>query len=128
MEQHAVVKYSQSHEWVAVVGEIAMVGISAYAQTELGEVVFVQLPEVGEELEAGKEAAVVESTKAASDIYAPVSGEVVAINEQLVVNPGILNASPEKEGWLFKISIKRRSELDTLLDHQQYLQLTSSPS
>lgn len=118
-------KYSDSHEWISISGEEGCVGISQHAQEELGEIVFVQLPEVGKELKAGEVAAVCESTKAASDIYTPVSGVVVAINQEVVENPSLINQDPEKGGWLFKISLKVRSELDTLLDHEQYHHLIS---
>lgn len=118
-------KYTDSHEWVAIEGEIGVVGISTHAQKELGEVVFIQLPKVGEKVDAGCEIAVLESTKAAADIYCPISGTIVAVNERVKEDPSILNSSPEREGWLFKIAVSDLSELDTLLDHQQYLQLTS---
>ncbi|NGX37318.1 MAG: Glycine cleavage system H protein [Chlamydiae bacterium] len=118
-------KYTDSHEWVAIEGEIGVVGISTHAQKELGEVVFIQLPKVGEKVDAGCEIAVLESTKAAADIYCPISGTIVAVNERVKDDPSILNSSPEREGWLFKIAVSDLSELDTLLDHQQYLQLTS---
>ncbi|NGX26867.1 MAG: Glycine cleavage system H protein [Chlamydiae bacterium] len=118
-------KFSDSHEWVLAEGDIATIGITAHAQKELGEVVYVQFPEVGQNVEAGKEAVVVESTKAAADIYTPVSGTVTAINEAVKNDPSLLNASPEKEGWLIKIALSNPSELDTLLDHQQYIGLIS---
>ena len=118
-------KYTDSHEWIFVDGETAAVGISAHAQKELGEVVFIQLPKVGDKFKAGNEVAVLESTKAAADIYCPVSGTIVAINEDVKENPNILNTSPEKDGWLFKIALSDLSELDTLLCDQQYLQLIS---
>ena len=117
--------YTDSHEWIAIEGEMGTVGVSTHAQKELGEVVFIQLPKVGDKVEAGSEIAVLESTKAAADIYCPVSGTIVAINEHVKNDPNILNTSPEKEGWLFKIALSDLSELDTLLSDQQYLQLIS---
>ncbi len=118
-------KYTDSHEWIHFEEEASTVGISEHAQKELGEIVYVQLPVVGQRVEAGEEIAVLESTKAAADIYSPASGEIVAINERAKENPSLLNTSPEKDGWLFKIAIADASELDSLLDHQQYRQLIS---
>lgn len=125
MEHDADMKYTDTHEWIAVQSTEGTVGISTHAQAELGEVVYVQLPKIGSHLEAGEEAAVIESTKAASDIYSPISGIVVAINEKVRENPSLINSSAEADGWLFKISVENRSELDSLLDHPQYLQLIS---
>ena len=119
-------KYTETHEWIAIDQERGIVGISNHAQKEIGEIVFVPLPSVGQKIEAGEEVAVLESTKAAADIYSPVSGEVVEINPNVVEDPSLLNSSPEKEGWLFKIAFSRLSELDTLLDHLQYFQLCES--
>ena len=118
-------KYTDSHEWVMIEDETGIVGISKHAQKELGEVVYVEFPKVGQMIKAGEEIAVLESTKAAADIYSPVSGTIVAINENVKEDPSILNNSPENEGWLFKIALVDLSELDTLLDHQQYLELIS---
>jgi glycine cleavage system H protein len=113
-------KFTDSHEWVTTDG---LVGITAHAQKELGDIVFVQLPEVGTKLTAGKEAAVLESTKAAADIYAPVSGAVIAVNEALQDNPSLLNTDPEKAGWLFKVTLEAPSELERLLNKEQYEEL-----
>jgi len=118
-------KFSNTHEWARIDGETALVGITEYAQKELGEVVFVQLPKVGQEVEAGSEIVILESTKAASDIYTPVSGTILEVNEKVKADPSILNRSAESEGWLFKIAIRNRSELDTLLNQEQYLGLIS---
>jgi len=118
-------KFSNTHEWARIDGETALVGITEYAQKELGEVVFVQLPKVGQEVEAGNEIVILESTKAASDIYTPVSGTILEVNEKVKADPSILNRSAESEGWLFKIAIRNRSELDSLLDQEQYLGLIS---
>jgi len=115
--------YTNSHEWILCDGEIGTVGISSHAQEELGEVVYVQLPKIGQSVEKEEEVAVLESTKAASDIYSPVSGIIIAINERVKEDPRILNESPEKDGWLFKIALSDLSELDTLLKSLQYLEL-----
>ncbi len=118
-------KYSESHEWVLLDHEIAIVGISRYAQEELGDVVYVELPKVGDQIKAGEEIAVLESTKAAADIYSPVSGTVIEVNGQVKENPSLLNSAPEKEGWIFKIAPSDLSELNSLLDESQYLLITS---
>ncbi len=111
-------KYLSSHEWARLEddGETVTVGITDHAQEMLGDVVFVELPEVGAELASGDEAGVVESVKAASDIFCPVSGEVIAINEALEENPELVNADPYNDGWFFKVRIKDKTELQTLLD------------
>lgn len=113
-------KYSESHEWVSIDGDLATVGISDHAQDMLGDVVFVELPEVGAEVSAKQEVAVVESVKAASDIYSPVSGEIIEVNQQLLEAPDLINSSPEESGWLFKLKISDPSELDVLLDSAAY--------
>lgn len=114
------VRYSKDHEYVRVEGDAAVVGISHYAQGQLGDVVFVELPELGKVVEQGKEVAVVESVKAASEVYAPVSGEVVAVNEELEGNPALVNAAPEAEGWFLKLRIANPAELDGLMDEAAY--------
>ena len=114
------VKYTKDHEWVRVEGAIAVVGISDYAQTQLGDVVYVEVPEVGRKLEQGKEAAVVESVKAASEVYAPISGEVTAVNTELAGEPGRVNADPMGEGWFFKMTVAKPKELDGLMDEAKY--------
>lgn len=119
-------KFSDSHEWVLPEKDAAKVGITSHAQKELGEIVFIQLPKIGQVFKAGEEAVILESTKAAADIYSPVSGTVIAINEEVKKNPHLLNESPEDKGWLFKITLSDRSELDTLHNHQQYLELITS--
>ena len=113
-------KYTRDHEWVRVEGATVVVGISDYAQTQLGDVVYVELPEVGRKLEQGKEAAVVESVKAASEVYAPISGEVTAANADLSGEPGRINADPMGEGWFFKMTIAKPKELEGLMDEAQY--------
>ena len=114
------VKYTKDHEWVRVEGTTAVVGISDYAQTQLGDVVYVELPEVGRKLEQGKEAAVVESVKAASEVYAPLSGEVTAANAELAGEPAKVNADPMGGGWFFKMKIADPKQLDALMDEAQY--------
>jgi glycine cleavage system H protein len=114
------VKYTKDHEWVRVEGTTAVVGISDYAQTQLGDVVYVELPEVGRKLEQGKEAAVVESVKAASEVYAPISGKVTAANAELAGEPAKVNADPMGGGWFFKMTIANPKELDALMDEAQY--------
>jgi glycine cleavage system H protein len=113
-------KYTDQHEWVRVEGDVAVVGISDYAQGQLGDVVFVELPEVGKKVGKGDEAAVVESVKAASEVYAPVSGEVVAVNETLSGDPALVNRAPTGEGWFLKIRLSDKSELDRLMDGKAY--------
>jgi glycine cleavage system H protein len=113
-------KYSKDHEWVRVDGATAVVGISDYAQTQLGDVVYVEVPEVGRKLEQGKEAAVVESVKAASEVYAPITGEVTAVNAELAGEPGRVNADPMGEGWFFKMTVAKPKELEALMDEAQY--------
>lgn len=116
-------KYAESHEWARLEGDIVVVGITDHAQEALGDVVYVELPDVGAELHAGDEAGVVESVKAASDIYAPVSGEVVEINEELEDAPETINEHPYNDGWFFKLRIKDEAELENLLDAPGYQQM-----
>ncbi len=118
-------KFSETHEWIKVEREVGTVGISSFAQKELKEIVSVQLPTVGKKVELGDEAAILESTKAAVDLYSPVSGEIVAINEKVLQNPSLINDGPEGDGWLFKIKLRDAAELETLLDSEQYLELVS---
>ncbi|HYF89922.1 glycine cleavage system protein GcvH [Azospirillum sp.] len=113
-------KFTKDHEWVLVEGDVATVGVSDFAQSQLGDVVFVELPEAGRELAQGKEAAVVESVKAASDVYAPVSGTVIEANQALVDDPSMVNSAAETDGWFFKIRLKNASELDALMDEAAY--------
>lgn len=114
------VKFTEDHEWINVDGDIATIGISAYAAKQLGDVVFVELPEVGREMTKGDEAAVVESVKAASEVYAPIGGEVTAVNEALEDAPETVNASPEGDGWFLKLKMADASELDALMDEAKY--------
>ena len=114
------VKYTEDHEWIRVDGETATIGITAYAAEQLGDVVFVELPDVGKTLARGDDAAVVESVKAASEVYAPVSGEITAVNEALTDAPETVNASAEGDGWFVKIKLSDTSELDGLMDADAY--------
>jgi glycine cleavage system H protein len=114
-------KYATSHEWVRVDDEgVATVGISDHAQSALGDIVFVELPELGATVNAKEEVAVVESVKAASDIYSPISGEIVAVNEALVDAPETVNSVPYDDGWFFKVKISDQAELDELMDAEAY--------
>ena len=113
-------KYSKDHEWVRVEGDIATVGISDYAQDQLGDVVYVELPEVGRTVAQNEEAAVVESVKAASEVYAPVSGEVVEVNQALEDDPALVNGDPTGEGWFLKLRLSAPGELDGLMDEAAY--------
>jgi glycine cleavage system H protein len=113
-------RYAKTHEWVRVEGDIAVVGITDHAQHELTDVVYVETPAVGSRVEAGKECAVVESVKAASDICAPVSGDIVAVNEELSSAPELLNQNPYDKGWMFKIKTSDPGELNELLSPDDY--------
>lgn len=119
-------RYSEDHEWVSVDGDIATVGISDFAQQQLGDVVFVELPDVGRAVERGGEIAVVESVKAASEIYAPLSGEIVEINNALADGPVMVNESPEEDGWFFKMRLNVPSEVDGLMDAAAYKAFTEA--
>lgn len=118
------VKYTKDHEYIRVEGLTGIVGITAYAQEQLGDVVFVELPAVGKALKAGDEAAVVESVKAASEIYAPVAGTVSAVNDALEAEPGLINTAPDGDGWIYKLELSDPSEIDSLLDADAYAKLT----
>ncbi len=112
--------FTDEHEWIDVEGESATVGITDYAQEQLGDIVFVELPDVGAVLDKGGDAAVVESVKAASDVYAPISGEVTEGNSALEDEPALVNSSPEEEGWFFRMTISDASELEGLMDEKAY--------
>ena len=112
--------FTKEHEWIRVDGDIATVGITDFAQAQLGDVVFVEVPEAGRQVSKGNEAAVVESVKAASDVYAPVSGDVVEGNQALVDDPALVNSDPEGEGWFFKLRLSDESELQGLMDQDAY--------
>jgi glycine cleavage system H protein len=121
-------RYTKDHEYIRVEGDAGIVGISDYAQGQLGDVVFVELPSVGKTLSKGDEAAVVESVKAASEVYAPVSGEVVEVNSELEASPGTVNEDPAGRGWFIKIRLTNESELDGLMTEEQYQEFVKSIS
>lgn len=112
--------YTREHEWVRIEDGVAVCGITDYAQTQLGDVVYVELPEVGAEIARDAEAAVVESTKAASDVYAPLTGTIVAVNERLEESPDLVNESAEDAGWFFRMEVDDEGELDELMDEEGY--------
>jgi len=114
------VKYSEDHEWVLIEGDKATVGITDFAQNALGDIVFVEVPEVGSEFEQGDEVSVVESVKAASEIYAPIDGEITEVNEALEDEPTTVNEKAESDGWFFKMTIGDASQLDALMDAAAY--------
>lgn len=114
-------KFTKDHEYITADGTV---GITHYAQEQLGDIVFVELPAIGKKLKQGDEAAVVESVKAASEIYSPASGTVVAVNEALTGEPGLINSSPDGEGWIFKLELDDASELDSLMDADAYARIT----
>jgi len=118
--------FTQEHEWIRVEGEIATVGISNHAQEQLGDIVFAEVPEAGKSLSKGQEAAVVESVKAASDVYAPVSGEVTEGNQAVADDPALVNSDPEGAGWFFKLKLSDPGELDGLMDEAAYREFVAS--
>ena len=113
-------KFSKEHEWITLDGEVGTIGITKHATEMLGDIVFAELPEKGSNVEKDGNAGVVESTKAASDVYTPVSGEVVEINQSIVDDPSKINADPEGGAWVFKLKLKDKSELDTLMNKEEY--------
>ena len=120
------VYYTEEHEWISVEGDVATVGITDFAQGQLGDIVFVELPEAGRQVTKGGEAAVVESVKAASDVYAPVDGEVTEPNPKLSDDPSLVNTDPEGEGWFFRLRLADPSQLDGLMDAGAYKIFTES--
>jgi glycine cleavage system H protein len=116
-------KYSKDHEWVKLEGNIATVGISFYAQEELGDIVYVDLPEIGKTVKQNDVLAVIESVKSASDVYSPISGKVIEVNEKLKEKPEIINEDPYQEGWIAKLEISNPNELDTLMNAEEYKKL-----
>jgi len=113
-------RFTESHEWIRMEGEIGVVGITAHAQKELGDIVFVELPRIGKVVRAAEETAVLESTKAASDVYAPVAGEIIAVNQNLKTSCASLNQSPEHDGWLYKLKVLNPSDADALMNQSEY--------
>jgi glycine cleavage system H protein len=122
------VKFSKEHEWIKLDGDTATIGITQHATEMLGDIVFVELPEIGSSVAKDGNAGVVESTKAASDIYTPVSGEVVENNQSIVDDPAKINADPEKEAWFFKLKINDKSELETLMNKEEYEKFSKESS
>ncbi len=120
------VKFSKDHEWVNVAGDIATIGITNHAQEQLGDVVFVELPPVGKKVTKGGDAAVVESVKAASELYAPVTGEVVEVNKELERDPALVNRGAEGNGWFMKVKISNPAELESLMDKAAYDKFVAS--
>lgn len=116
-------KFSQSHEWIKVEADIGTVGVSDHAQHELGDIVYVELPQVGKKVKSEEEVAVLESTKAAADIYCPVSGDIIEVNQRLKEMPELINESPESQGWIFKIKLSDPKELENLLDARGYKEM-----
>jgi glycine cleavage system H protein len=116
----SALRFTKDHEWVRLDGDVATVGITDYAQSQLGDVVYVELPEIGRRVEQGKEAAVVESVKAASEVYAPLAGEVIAVNDALAGEPAKVNADAMGEGWFFRVRIADPKQLDALMDEASY--------
>ncbi|HBT47499.1 MAG TPA: glycine cleavage system protein GcvH [Peptococcaceae bacterium] len=125
MEVPVNLRYSKDHEWVEVEGNRARIGITDYAQQSLGDIVFVELPQVGDELTAQDSFGVVESVKSASDVYTPVSGKVVTVNEALLDSPQLINSDPYGKGWLIEVEMNDPSEVDNLLDAESYRKLIS---
>ncbi|HET8630150.1 MAG TPA: glycine cleavage system protein GcvH [Thermomicrobiales bacterium] len=119
-------RYTKEHEWVKLDGDVATVGITEFAQAELGDVTYIEAPEVGKTLGQGDAFGVVESVKAVSDVYAPVAGEVVEVNDALVAQPELVNSSPYEDAWIIKLRVQDASQLDNLLDAKQYEELTAS--
>ena len=123
------IKYSKKHEWVLVEGNIGTVGITKYAAEQLGDIVFAEIPDLGKSITSGSEATVVESVKAASDVYTPVSGEVTEGNAAIVTDPSLINKDPEGQGWFFKVKLSNPSELSSLMNKADYDKyVTENPS
>ena len=118
--------FTDEHEWIDVAGDVATVGITDYAQGQLGDIVFVELPDVGVTLDKGGDAAVVDSVKAASDVYAPISGEVTEGNSALEEEPALVNTSPEEDGWFFRMTVVDASELEGLMDEAAYKEFVAN--
>jgi glycine cleavage system H protein len=118
------IKFSKEHEWIIVDGDVATIGITKHAAEMLGDIVFVELPEKGSDVEKDKNAGVVESTKAASDVYTPISGEVVDTNQSIVDDPSKINSDPEGTAWFFKLKIKDKSEMNSLMSRDEYIKFS----
>ena len=122
------VKFSKEHEWIKLDGDIATIGITQHATEMLGDIVFVELPEIGSSVAKDGNAGVVESTKAASDIYTPVSGEIIENNQSIVDDPAKVNTDPENEAWFFKLKIANKSEMDSLMNKEEYEKFSKESS
>lgn len=123
MKTPSELRYSKDHEWIKLEGDMAIIGITDFAQSQLTDIVFIELPEVGKKVEQHKQIAVIESVKSVSDVFSPMSGEVVEVNSKLSDNPEIINKDPYGEGWIAKIKINNKSELDSLLTADKYSKL-----
>jgi glycine cleavage system H protein len=121
-------KFAKSHEWASLENNIATVGISDYAQKQLGDIVFIELPDIGDQLSQGSQLGTIESTKAASELYAPLTGEVIEVNSELVNNPQWINESAFEKGWMVKIKVQNATELDALMDEAAYQEYTEKES
>ena len=115
-----MLKFTEEHKWLKLDGDVATIGITEYAATQLGDLVFIELPEVGAKLEKGNRAATVESVKAASDVFAPLSGEVVGVNQAIVADPAVVNSDPMGAGWFFKLKLARVEDMEKLMDETAY--------
>jgi len=124
MENPAELKYSKEHEWVKVEGDIGVIGVTDFAQKQLTDIVFVELPGKGKKVEAGKQMAVIESVKSVSDVFSPVRGEVIEVNEKLKDNPDVINKDPYGEGWIVKVKIESKDELNDLMSAEDYGKFT----
>ena len=124
MENPEDLKYTKEHEWIRVENNTATIGITDFAQETLTDIVFVELPEIGKKVEQSKTAATIESVKSVSDIYAPASGEVIKVNEQLKDHPEIVNQDPYGKGWIFKIKLANKNELNSLMSAEEYTKIT----
>lgn len=122
----ATMRFTKEHEWIRILDNVGTVGITEYAQEQLGDIVFVELPEVGSSIEQGSEAAVVESVKAASEVYAPAGGEVTEVNERLADEPDLVNSSAEGDGWFFRVRLSDASQVDGLMDAAAYREYLAS--
>jgi len=122
----ATLKFTKDHEWIRVEGDEAVVGITDYAQKQLGDVVFVELPEIGRQVEQGRDAAVVESVKAASEVYAPVDGTVLAVNDALADEPATVNTDAQGGGWFFRLKLAKPAQIEALMDEAAYAAFTAS--
>lgn len=119
-------KFTKTHEWVKIDGDIGTVGVTNYAQNQLGDIVYVELPELNRHVKQGDEVAVLESTKAAADVYSPVSGTIIEVNDTLKEQAELINQAPQNQGWLVKIRLENSQELDTMMDFQQYQTITGN--